>query len=379
MRLSRVPALRALDTTDFYLRCDACDYTSGQLTGIASGEFACDIHQEADCKLKPSDPVARCEHEVATLVRASGTKSADQSLRGARLRPIRGLGASSNFDRPVPPASLPHPAALSVVATFLVISAIAASLVSYFAGSPSVLSLLSIPTLAPSETERVVLSSLGEAEEPSIKSKTTTTGSATEPKAPTTPFEEMMHPERTSIDTKMVDDPGDRTTADSRSAKGQSSAFNPLALHRNVDPTLDAEGTEFPDVQSTGGSVGSDMATARPPSTRAESTSLVTGVPLNRTGFTFGDSDVRYLSRTELEKLSPEQLRLARHEILARKGRFFKDPRLSVHFRAFSWYQPSAWRVRLNAIEQANVGLILSIEASPNHWHRPDIALQNQN
>jgi hypothetical protein len=91
MRLSRVHALRAFDTIEFYLRCDAYDYTSGQLTGIPPGEFACDVHPAARCQPEPSDLIARCEREVATLVGASGKKSADQSPRTARLARLRSL------------------------------------------------------------------------------------------------------------------------------------------------------------------------------------------------------------------------------------------------------------------------------------------------
>ena len=64
MRLSRVHALRAFDAIEFYLRCDACDYTSGQLTGISSGEFACDIHPALPYQPMPPDLVAWCEREV---------------------------------------------------------------------------------------------------------------------------------------------------------------------------------------------------------------------------------------------------------------------------------------------------------------------------
>jgi hypothetical protein len=121
----------------------------------------------------------------------------------------------------------------------------------------------------------------------------------------------------------------------------------------------------------------SDMATARPVSTGAASSSVVTAVTVNRSGFIFDESNVRYLSVAELDKLSPV-LRIARHEILARKGRFFKDPRLSVHFGTFSWYRPSVWRVRLNAIEQANVNLIWSIETSYHSEHH-ETAVRNHN
>jgi hypothetical protein len=176
----------------------------------------------------------------------------------------------------------------------------------------------------------------------------------------------------------MVVDPGDKTARDSRSAKDQSSPFNPLVFHRNVNPTLHAEDIQFSNEHGTEFSVMSDMATARPVSTGAASSSVITEVTVNRSGFIFDESDVRYLSVAELDGLSPGQLRIARHEILARKGRLFKDPRLSVHFEKFPWYRPSVWRVRLNAIEQANVNLIWSIETS-YHSERPEIAVRSRN
>jgi hypothetical protein len=365
MRLSRVPALRALDTLEFYLRCDACDYTSGELTGIAAGEFACDILQEA---------------EVAIL---AGTKSANQSFRAARLPLIRSTGSGadcvatggpSNFDRPVPAPSSPDPAAMSVVTTFLVISAVAALLATYLGGSPSLMSFVGAPTVTPGGRERAVQSSLRELAEPSIQSKTATTGSATGPKTPTT----LLRPKEDPTDAEMVVDPDDKTTRDSKSAKDQSSPFNLLAFHRNVKTTLDADDIQFSREHGTEFPAKSDMAAARPLSTGAANRSVVTEVTVNCSGFIFDESNVRYLSVAELDKLSPEQLRIARHEILARKGRLFKDPRLSVHFEKFPWYRPSVWRVRLNAIEQANVNLIWSIETS-YHSERPEIAVRSRN
>ncbi len=79
-------------------------------------------------------------------------------------------------------------------------------------------------------------------------------------------------------------------------------------------------------------------------------------------GFLFPDSDRRYLSPAELTGLSAAQLRVARNEIFARRGRFFQSADLDRYFRQFSWYRPSAWDVRLNAYEERNVRLLEQAE-----------------
>jgi hypothetical protein len=78
--------------------------------------------------------------------------------------------------------------------------------------------------------------------------------------------------------------------------------------------------------------------------------------------FIFPDSDRVRLSRAMLLNLSPAQLRIARNEIFARRGRFLHDPALGDYFRRFGWYRPYAWDVPLNAVEQANVALIAAVE-----------------
>ena len=80
-------------------------------------------------------------------------------------------------------------------------------------------------------------------------------------------------------------------------------------------------------------------------------------------GFIFPDSDERRLRPQELTGLSKSQLRIARNEIFARKGRYFKSEDLSTYFSAFSWYQPFTWEPVLNAIEKANISLIEQIES----------------
>ena len=75
-------------------------------------------------------------------------------------------------------------------------------------------------------------------------------------------------------------------------------------------------------------------------------------------GFIFGDSNERRLTRDDLAPLSVEQLRIARNEIYARNGRFFRDQKLTDYFSKYSWYQPNSWDPPLNATEKYNVRVI---------------------
>jgi Caspase domain/YARHG domain len=78
--------------------------------------------------------------------------------------------------------------------------------------------------------------------------------------------------------------------------------------------------------------------------------------------FVFPDSDRVRLTRDIVARLAPAQLRIARNEIYARRGRYFRDPALAAYFSRFGWYRPHTWDVPLNAVEQANVSLIASFE-----------------
>ena len=75
-------------------------------------------------------------------------------------------------------------------------------------------------------------------------------------------------------------------------------------------------------------------------------------------GFLFPDSDRRYLSETDLAGMSAVGLRVARNEIFARHGRFFKDQTLANYFSQFSWYQPGAVDVAISQLEETNVAAI---------------------
>lgn len=107
-----------------------------------------------------------------------------------------------------------------------------------------------------------------------------------------------------------------------------------------------------PPVNTTPPTIRSDLPPPPPPPAQ----------PNPSRDFIFPDSDRIRLSRDMLVNMSPAQLRIARNEIYARRGRFFKDPALAQYFSRFNWYRPYTWDVPLNAVEQANVTLIASFE-----------------
>lgn len=82
-------------------------------------------------------------------------------------------------------------------------------------------------------------------------------------------------------------------------------------------------------------------------------------------GFIFPDSDRRLLTAAELGRLSKAELRLAKNEIFARRGRFFEAADLKAYFGRYAWYAPSSWNPVLNAIEEANVKLIDQMSKRP--------------
>ncbi|MGJ5206689.1 YARHG domain-containing protein [Bradyrhizobium sp. HKCCYLR20261] len=82
-------------------------------------------------------------------------------------------------------------------------------------------------------------------------------------------------------------------------------------------------------------------------------------------GFIFADSDRRLLTPGELARLSKAELRLARNEIFARRGRFFDAPDLKAYFGRFAWYAPSTWNPVLSGVEEANVKLIDQMSKRP--------------
>ncbi|MGJ4856060.1 caspase family protein [Labrys sp. La1] len=79
--------------------------------------------------------------------------------------------------------------------------------------------------------------------------------------------------------------------------------------------------------------------------------------------FILPESGTRRLNWNDISGLSGQQLRLARNEIYARRGRYMKDTQLRAYFSQFSWYRPWTWDIELSAVEKANVALIQRAEA----------------
>lgn len=105
------------------------------------------------------------------------------------------------------------------------------------------------------------------------------------------------------------------------------------------------------DVPTTVAAPTSNLPSAAPPVTRTQS------------DFLFPDSDSRLLADADLRALSKDELRLARNEIFARRGRYFNAPDLTARFSKFAWYVPRTWDPQLSAVEKANVALIERYES----------------
>lgn len=86
--------------------------------------------------------------------------------------------------------------------------------------------------------------------------------------------------------------------------------------------------------------------------------------------YIFPDSNVRYLSESEVMAIDPSLLVYARNEIFARHGRMFDDPEIKSYFESKSWYNgtipgaefDSTVVNSLNDYEKANVEVIKNVE-----------------
>lgn len=101
---------------------------------------------------------------------------------------------------------------------------------------------------------------------------------------------------------------------------------------------------------------------------KAELASLATPTPAPVISYDYilQSSSSQYLTSSDIQFLSSDQLRLARNEIFARHGRTFQSQDLQTYFNSKSWYTPISANidlVDLTAVERANVELIQAEEA----------------
>lgn len=79
-------------------------------------------------------------------------------------------------------------------------------------------------------------------------------------------------------------------------------------------------------------------------------------------------TDTQYISESDLQGLTQEQVALARNEVYARHGYIFKNEDYQKYFSSKSWYKPDATYQptddTLSKIEKANVDLIVKYEVS---------------
>ncbi|MCD8332860.1 MAG: YARHG domain-containing protein [Clostridiales bacterium] len=84
--------------------------------------------------------------------------------------------------------------------------------------------------------------------------------------------------------------------------------------------------------------------------------------------YIFPNSNSSYLTESDLENLTAEELRIARNEIYARHGRIFSDESLNEYFNSTTWYtgtvSPDEFDDSvLNEYEKANAALISEYES----------------
>src|SRR5215216_1169244 len=79
------------------------------------------------------------------------------------------------------------------------------------------------------------------------------------------------------------------------------------------------------------------------------------------------------LKQTQIQKLSPEDLKLLRGIIFGRHGRVFKDNDIKVYLEEQSWYKPNPdfKNSLLNDVERRNLDLIRMAEAAKHEFIQP--------
>lgn len=132
-----------------------------------------------------------------------------------------------------------------------------------------------------------------------------------------------------------------------------SSNIVTIALPNKISPTPTANPLLSP--------IPSLISTPPLPTTQLLSPTPTT---LPQSGFVFPNSDKQLIKITQLESLTPWQLKVARNEIYARHGRAFVHKDLTCYFQKQTWYKIDSNFIDTNLtdIEKNNVQTILNYE-----------------
>lgn len=90
----------------------------------------------------------------------------------------------------------------------------------------------------------------------------------------------------------------------------------------------------------------------------------------NNSSDSYYSGNSSYMSQSEVENMSRDELNFAINEIYARRGRIFNDPELSAYFNSQSWYTPTytaeefSKYVVFNEYEEANLQLLINEQQS---------------
>ncbi|MFO1187303.1 MAG: TIR domain-containing protein [Alphaproteobacteria bacterium] len=90
--------------------------------------------------------------------------------------------------------------------------------------------------------------------------------------------------------------------------------------------------------------------------------------PDSKIGFILADSDTRVVDASELKKLTFEELALARNEIYARHGIYFKKAHYRQYFSTMPWYLPKTLEIPEDALTQAERDNLVKIRAAEKSY-----------
>ncbi len=107
------------------------------------------------------------------------------------------------------------------------------------------------------------------------------------------------------------------------------------------------------------------------PKTETETNQKTAAKATSYSEYILQDSDVKLLSRSDVEGLSLKEINYAKNEIYARHGRKFKSPELQRYFNSKSWYRGTIdaeafGENLLSDVEKKNAEFLSEIEFSIN-------------